>query len=238
VLVVYRLDRLTRSIADFETLWKHLEANGKTLVSVAEQIDFGTTAGRLVARQLVIFAEYEREMIRARIKNAYDAMRAGGKDPGLQFPFGYVPVKLEGKGWGLEPHPLYSRTVSEIADRLIAGESLGSICRWLDAEGIPTPRNAVREYKGKKALAESAHWRPPIVTKILRSPTIIGESVENGRTYRDKTGMAVRRAEPLIEREKWEQGEVREWPKAQGIEVKDRGRVPAELVVKFKAAQN
>ena len=73
VLVVYRLDRLTRSIADFEALWKFLEANGKTLVSVAEQIDFRTTAGRLMARQLVIFAEYEREMIRARIKNAYDA---------------------------------------------------------------------------------------------------------------------------------------------------------------------
>ena len=68
VLVVFRLDRLTRSIADLEAIWKFLEANGKTLVSVAEQIDFGTTAGRLTARQLVIFAEYEREMTRARIK--------------------------------------------------------------------------------------------------------------------------------------------------------------------------
>jgi DNA invertase Pin-like site-specific DNA recombinase len=46
VLVVFRLDRLTRSIADFETIWKFLAANGKTLVNVAEQIDFGTTAGK------------------------------------------------------------------------------------------------------------------------------------------------------------------------------------------------
>jgi site-specific DNA recombinase len=62
----FRLDRLTRSIADFEDIWNFLEGNGKTLASVAEQIDFGTTAGRLMARQLVIFAEYEREMMHAR----------------------------------------------------------------------------------------------------------------------------------------------------------------------------
>ena len=136
VLVVFRLDRLTRSIADFEAIWRFLEANGKTLVGVAEQIDFGTTAGRLMARQLVVFAEYEREMIRARIKNAYDAARANGKYPGLQFPFGYMPVKLPGKGWGLKPHPIYGPIVEQAADRLIAGESLSSICRWLDTEGI------------------------------------------------------------------------------------------------------
>jgi len=205
ILVVYRLDRLTRSIADFEALWKSLEANGKVLVSVAENIDFGTPSGRLMARQLVLFAEYEREMIKARVKSAYDAMRAGGKYPGLQFPFGYIPVKLEGKGWRLEPHPLYGLVIiPEIADRLIAGESLGSICRLLEAERIPTPRNAVREYKGKRPLAESAHWQPTSLTKILRSPAIIGESVANGKTYRDSSGMAVKRAEPLINREKWE----------------------------------
>lgn len=210
VLVVFRLDRLTRSIADFEELWKFLEGNGKTLVSVAEQIDFGTTTGRLMARQLVIFAEYEREMIRARIKNAYDAARANGKYPGMQFPFGYMPVKLPGKGWGLDPHPRYSLTVSEIAQRLLAGESLSSICRWLDAEGIPTPRNAVREYKGKKQVQTEARWNTTSLTAILKSPAVIGEVTVNdddgkAKALRDDTGMAIKRAEPLIDRETWEQ---------------------------------
>jgi site-specific DNA recombinase len=204
VLVVYRLDRLTRSIADFEALWKFLEANGKTLVSVSEQIDFGTPAGRLMARQLVLFAEYEREMIRARIKNAYDAARANGKYPGMQFPFGYMPVKLK-KGWALDLHPVYSLTVAEIAQRLIAGESLSSICRWLDAAGIPTPRNAVREYKGKKQVQTEARWNTTSLTAILKSPAVIGESTVDGKTLRDDTGMAVKRAEPLIDRETWEQ---------------------------------
>jgi site-specific DNA recombinase len=83
VLVVYRLDRLTRSIADFEVLWKFLDSEGKVLASVAENIDFGTPSGRLMARQLVLFAEYEREMIRARVKSAYEALRANGQYPGL-----------------------------------------------------------------------------------------------------------------------------------------------------------
>ena len=211
VLAVFRLDRLTRSIADFEAIWKFLEGNGKTLVSVAEQIDFGSTAGRLMARQLVIFAEYEREMIRARIKNAYDAARANGKYPGLQFPFGYVPVKLPGKGWGLEPHPIYGAIVDQAADRLLAGESLSAICRWLDAEGISTPRNAVREHKGKKAMQENARWNQTSLAAMLRSPAVIGEvtvndrSVHRSKTLRDDSGMAVKRAEPLISREKWEQ---------------------------------
>lgn len=203
VLVVFRLDRLTRSIADFEALWKFLEANGKTLVSVAEQIDFGTMAGRLMARQLVIFAEYEREMVRARVKNAYDAHRASGHYTGMQFPFGYIPVKLDGKGWALDHHPVYADIVREIADRVIAGESLRSICRWLDAERIPTPRNAVREYKSKKPLQDSK-WEASSLTAILTAPTVIGEATVNGKTLRDGTGMAVNLGEPLISRETWE----------------------------------
>lgn len=210
VLVVFRLDRLTRSIADFETVWKFLESNGRTLVSVAEQIDFGTTTGRLMARQLVTFAEYEREIIRARIKNAYDTARANGRYPGMQFPFGYMPVRLPGKGWGLEPHPVYGPIVGQIADRLIAGESLSAIARWLDTVGIPTPRNAVREYKGKKTAQQDAKWNQTSLTAILKSPAIIGETSINGESthkpqaLRDETGMAVKRAEPLIDREKWE----------------------------------
>lgn len=211
VLVVFRLDRLTRSIADFEAIWKFLEANGKVLVSVAEQIDFETTAGRLMARQLAIFAEYEREMIRARIKNAYDSARESGKYPGMMFPFGYIPSKLPGKGWGLEPHPDYGPIVDQIADRVIAGESLSAICRWLDAEGIPTPRNAVREYKGRKPLQQDARWNTTSLTAILKSPAIIGETAVNddngngSKALRDHTGMAVKRADPIIDREKWDQ---------------------------------
>jgi site-specific DNA recombinase len=219
ILAVAKLDRLTRSLLDFEELWKFLKAQRKTLVSIAEDLNFSTPSGRLMARQLVMFAEYEREMIRGRVKNAYETIRQHGQYAGGQFPFGYIPEKLEPKGWRLVPHPVYAATVSEIADRLIRGESLGSICRWLEAEGIPTPRNAVREYSGKPLLA--AHWAPSSLTKILRSPAVVGEVTTTGgplrdadrqllkrsepTPVRDRKGQAIKRAAPLIDRQAWQQ---------------------------------
>jgi site-specific DNA recombinase len=144
VLVVFRLDRLTRSIADFEAIWKFLETNGKTLVSVTEQIDFGTTAGRLMARQLVIFAEYKQEVIRAHVKNAYDAAQKAGKYPGLQFPFGYIPVKLPGKGWVLNLTRFTDRSLSRRLIGLLLASRLA-----LSAVGL-TP----------KASPDAAERRP------------------------------------------------------------------------------
>ena len=221
VLVVPRLDRLTRSLDDFQEIWRLLETEGKALVSIGEQMDFGTEHGILMARQLVMFAEYERSLIRKRIKAAYDALVVNGQYPGNAFPFGYIPVKSETRGWRLEPHPIYSVIVAEICERLLAGESLGSICRWLDAEGIPTPRNVVRMHKGRKPLDAGAQWLVPSLTKILKSPAIIGMVTVNIEARRDETGKitrsagpkalrdrdgnAIKRAEPLISRDTWEQ---------------------------------
>ncbi len=220
VLVVPRLDRLTRSLDDFQEIWRLLETEGKALVSIGEQMDFGTEHGILMARQLVMFAEYERSLIRKRIKAAYDALVVNGQYPGNSFAFGYIPVKHEPRGWKLEPHPIYSVIVAEIADRVIAGESLGSICRWLDAEGIPTPRNVVRQHKGRKPVDADAQWLVPSLTKILKSPAIVGMVTVNIEARRDETGKitksagpkalrgrdgnAIKRAEPLIDRDTWE----------------------------------
>jgi site-specific DNA recombinase len=206
ILAVSKLDRLTRSILDFEELYKFLEAHDKTLVSVAEDLNFSTPAGRLMARQLVMFAEYEREMIRGRIKDAYDSLHARGQYAGMQFPFGYVPVKLDPKGWGFKVHPVYGPTLAAVVDRLLAGESLHSLCRWLDSEGIPTPRNAVREYHGKPAQA--AHWKTQSLTKILYSPAIVGAVTANGKALEDSQGFTVKRAEPIVSRDKWEQAKA------------------------------
>jgi DNA invertase Pin-like site-specific DNA recombinase len=196
VLAVHSLDRLTRRIDDFDVLWALLETERKILVSITEDIDFSTPGGLLEARRRVRLAQAELELIRRRAKAAYDAIVANGQYPGKQFPFGYIPARREPTGWILIPHPLYADVVREIADRLIVGESLGAICRWLNRTGIPTPRNAVREYKRKKPLDADAQWMPTSLTKILKSPNIVGQVTVNG--------IAVTRAEPLIDVETWE----------------------------------
>jgi site-specific DNA recombinase len=197
-------------------------------MSIAESIDFSTVPGRMMARQLVIFAEYEREMISQRVRDAYQSLNQRGQYPGGTFPFGYLPKKLDPKGWAFMPHPVYSATVSEIVEKLLAGESLGAICRWLEEQAIPTPRNVVRLYGNEiraregrplKPIPES-HWRTTSLTKMLRSPAMVGEVATTGGPLRDSQrrlnkrttakpvtdtqGLAVKRIYPLIPREKWE----------------------------------
>jgi DNA invertase Pin-like site-specific DNA recombinase len=196
VLAVHSIDRLTRSVDDFEALRALFETERKILVSTTEDIDLSTACGLLEARRRVRLAQAELELIKRRAKAAHDAIVANGQYPGKQFPFGYIPAKREPTGWILIQHPLYSYVVREMADRFIVGESLGAICRWLNRTGIPTPRNAVREYKGNKPLIADARWMPTSLTKILMSPNIVGQIVVNG--------IAVKRAEPLIDVPTWE----------------------------------
>ena len=196
VLAVHRIDRLTRSVDDFEALRALFETERKILVTTTEDIDLSTACGLLEARRRVRLAQAELELIKRRAKAAHDAIVANGQYPGKQFPFGYIPAKREPTGWILIQHPLYSYVVREMADRFIVGESLGAICRWLNRTGIPTRRNAVREYKGNKPLIADARWMPTSLTKILMSPNIVGQIVVNG--------IAVKRAEPLIDVPTWE----------------------------------
>ncbi|HEY3977687.1 MAG TPA: recombinase family protein, partial [Streptosporangiaceae bacterium] len=62
-LVVAKLDRVSRSLLDFAKLLKWCQAHGKTLVSVAESLDFGTPTGQFVGKILILFAEFERDMM-------------------------------------------------------------------------------------------------------------------------------------------------------------------------------
>ena len=59
-LMVAKLDRLSRSLLDFALLLKWCEANGKTIISVSEGIDFSTSMGRMFGQILIMFAEFER----------------------------------------------------------------------------------------------------------------------------------------------------------------------------------
>ena len=93
-LIVAKLDRLTRLLLDFERLVKWLQERGKTLVCIDPAIDLTTPAGRAFAQVIVVFAEFERETIRARTREAYDKLLKDGKYTGGQLKFGYMPVKL------------------------------------------------------------------------------------------------------------------------------------------------
>ena len=206
-ICVAKLDRLTRSLIDFVSLMAWLEAHGKTLVCLDPQLDLTTPSGRAFAQVLVTFAEYERETIAARVRDAWHKLRAGGQYAGGQVPFGYRPVKLD-KGWGYEPDLVYGPIVAEMFDHYVRYESLGSIARWLNESGIPTPWNATRRRNGKPT--EDSTWKTTSVRKILGSRAALGATIKtDGTPVRDAEGVVVYRADALVTRDVWERVQAR-----------------------------
>ena len=173
--VVARFDRLSRSVRDFANFCSWLDENGKALVCLDPQIDLSTPAGRSFAQMLSVFAEFERSMIAARVKDAYTAARKDGRYAGGQQAFGYRPVK-RAKGWGFEPDPDYAPIVQEMATRFLAHESLNMIARWLNDSGVPTSRNVVRLRSGK--LVKPGQVAGNHRAQDPASPAVLGATVD------------------------------------------------------------
>lgn len=209
IICVAKLDRISRSLFDFTSLLHWLEAHGKSLIILDPMLDLTTKEGRAMANVLMTFAEYEREVIGARVKDAYDKLRQSGKYTGGIVPFGYRPVKL-GKGWGYEPDPEYAPVVREMAERFLADESPRCIARWLNETGVPSPKDVIRKRHGKKAPTGTP-WGRTTITAILSSPTIIGAATtaRKQELIRDKHGMVVYRADPLVDRDTYERLQAR-----------------------------
>lgn len=79
VVVVYKLDRLSRSLKDLLNTLERLERAGATFESLTESIDTGTAAGRMMMQIVGSFAEFEREMLRERTRHGLQAARAAGR---------------------------------------------------------------------------------------------------------------------------------------------------------------
>jgi DNA invertase Pin-like site-specific DNA recombinase len=92
VIVVYKIDRLSRSLMDFAKLVEAMEAHGVTFVSVTQSFNTTTSMGRLTLNILLSFAQFEREVIGERIRDKFAASRARGMWMGGKVPLGYDVV--------------------------------------------------------------------------------------------------------------------------------------------------
>src|SRR6184192_1258905 len=89
VIVVYKVDRLTRSLADFAKLVELFEADGVSFVSVTQQFNTTSSMGRLTLNVLLSFAQFEREIAGERIRDKFAASRRKGMWMGGTIPLGY-----------------------------------------------------------------------------------------------------------------------------------------------------
>jgi DNA invertase Pin-like site-specific DNA recombinase len=196
-----KLDRISRSLFDFTSFVHWLEAHGKALIILDPELDLTTNEGRVMANVLMTFAEYEREVIGTRVKDAYDKLIRAGQYTGGMVLFGYRPVKLA-KGWGVEVDPEYAPVVREMADRYLRYESLGSIVRWLNETGVPCPKDIIRMRSSNPRTREKVSGAPLTsytVRHIFKSPAILG-AITNAKDepMRDEQGMVIYRAAPLL----------------------------------------
>lgn len=133
-IVIAKLDRLTRSISDMGNMLETtLQEN--QLFSVAENIDTRSASGRLVLNVLTSVAQWERETIGERTKDALDAKKARGEKTGGYTPFGYT--NINGK---LEENQAEQNIIKNINALRAKGYSLQAIANELNTEGYKTKK--------------------------------------------------------------------------------------------------
>ena len=152
-LLIVKLDRLTRSIADWQDLIDAYfgERGGKQLLSVNDSIDTRTAAGRLVLNVLITVAQWERETIGERTRDALQHKIRNGQRVG-KVRFGF---DLAADGVTLIDNPAEQQTVALMRDLRAAGYTLRQIAAALTARGILTKEG-------------NSQWQHQTVAYILR----------------------------------------------------------------------
>ena len=179
VIVVYKVDRLTRSLADFAKLVDLFDAHEVSFVSVTQSFNTTSSMGRLTLNVLLSFAQFEREVIGERVRDKVAASKRKGLWVGGSIPLGYRSVNKKP-----EIVPEEADLVRKIfADYLRLG-SVAALAASLEAEGIqPKPR---RLADGRSVQAARFMIGP--LAHLLKNRFYVGEVAYRGEVYPGEHG--------------------------------------------------
>jgi DNA invertase Pin-like site-specific DNA recombinase len=164
VVVVYKIDRLSRSLMDFSKLVEVFDRNNVTFVSVTQSFNTTTSMGRLTLNILLSFAQFEREVTAERIRDKVRASRMKGIFMGGTPPYGYKP-----KDRKLVINEGEARNVRWIFDRFLEIGSATELAREVARRSIRTPRG--------NPMSKNFLYR------MLNNRAYIGEAVHKGTGY-------------------------------------------------------
>ena len=153
VIVVYKVDRLTRSLADFARIVDTLDKAGASFVSVTQAFNTTTSMGRLTLNVLLSFAQFEREVTGERIRDKVAASKRKGMWMGGPVPIGY---RLEDRKLIVEEAE--AAIVRLIFERYVELRSIGAVVDDLAARGV---RTKVRTYKDGRRVGGIAFTTGP-----------------------------------------------------------------------------
>jgi len=171
VIVVYKVDRLTRSLADFAKLVELFDQHGVSFVSVTQQFNTTTSMGRLTLNVLLSFAQFEREVTSERIRDKIAASKRKGLWVGGMAPLGY-----DAKDRKITVNESEAETVRTIFRRYLEVGSLGPLLADLRRQGIGSKQ---RVLKSGKKIGGIPFTRGPLA-HLLRNRFYIGEVLFKG----------------------------------------------------------
>jgi site-specific DNA recombinase len=174
VVVVYKVDRLTRSLADFAKLVELFEAHGVSFVSVTQQFNTTTSMGRLTLNVLLSFAQFEREVAGERIRDKFAASRRKGMWMGGTIPLGY-----DVKDRKLVVNKSEAETVRLILRRYLALGCVSKLRVDLDRKGV---RSKQRVLTSGQVLGGCSFGRGALY-HLLRNRIYRGEVMHKGIAY-------------------------------------------------------
>jgi DNA invertase Pin-like site-specific DNA recombinase len=187
IVVIYKIDRLSRSLTDFVRIIDVLNRHGASFVSVTQTFDTSDSMGRLVLNILLTFAQFERELMSERVRDKKAAMRrkglfTGGLPPmGFLYEDGRLVVDQERAKWVCEMFERYPR------------QSANSLAREMAQRGCTTRRWTSRTGR--------IHGGQPITTAtiehVLKNPIYTGHIVHRGEWIKAES-------DALIDRESWD----------------------------------
>jgi site-specific DNA recombinase len=203
VVVVYKIDRLTRSLMDFSKLVEVLDRTGVTFVSVTQSFNTTTSMGRLTLNMLLSFAQFEREVTGERIRDKFTASRRKGMWMG-----GWTPLGYEIKDRKLVVNAKEAAHVRFMFERFARLRSVTKMIPILAAEGIKA--------KSGKPVEKGYLYR------IITNPVYVGETVHKGTSYPGEH-------KAIIDRALWDrvQSILKENPRKRAAH--SRARTPALL---------
>ncbi len=174
VIVVYKVDRLTRSLADFAKIVERLDAREASFVSVTQAFNTTTSMGRLTLNVLLSFAQFEREVTGERIRDKIAASKKKGMWMGGPVPLGYEVIERK-----LVPVSEEAERVRTIMQRYITSTSANELIDELDAEGIRTKvqRRTSGPHRG------GIPFRRGSLFHLLKNPVYRGKIVHKGVVY-------------------------------------------------------
>ena len=166
VIVIYKIDRLTRSLADFSKMVEVFERQGVSFVSVTQQFNTTTSMGRLMLNVLLSFAQFEREVTGERIRDKIAASKRKGMWMGGIPPIGYDVANRR-----LIPNEAEAKTIAHIFQRFVELGSTTKLVKELRLDGVTSKAWTTQDGK----VREGKPIDKGLIYKVLNNRTYLGE---------------------------------------------------------------